>query len=115
MNNEISNTLLIIAILVIYIIMFAICVYNSIKKNKKATKNENYFYIWENLNSPLQIGFLIDGRVRYNHIIGTLLKFIDKRYIKVREIYVNNKLDSYEFEKINSDIFNSEVYYELVK
>lgn len=102
---------LLIFILLILILLIIVIVYK-----KRKTKNvSNYFLdIWDNIRSPLEIGYLVDGKMKYEHIVGTLLKFISEKYIKVIPIYKNDEIISYELEKIKSDIYNPKPYINLV-
>ena len=66
---------------------------------------------WDKIKSPLMIGYLCDEKIKYRHIIATVLNFIQKNYIEI--IKTNepniNKIN-YTLRKKDLEIFNTKVY-----
>ena len=72
-----------------------------------------YLEEWDKIKSPLMIGYLCDEKVKYRHIMATLLNFIQKGYIKIIQINKNDNKINYKLRKNNLEIFNSKVYESL--
>lgn len=68
---------------------------------------------WDKIKSPLMIGYLCDGKVKYRHIMATLLNFMQKGYIEVLKINEKNNQINYKLIKKNIEIFNPKVYESL--
>ena len=84
-------------------------------KKQDSKEIDDIIYLFDTIKSPLQIGFLIDKCVKKEHTIAILLKFIDKKYIKIKPIYEGNEIKSYELEKNNLNIFDKEYYQSFIK
>ena len=77
------------------------------------SSENKYLEEWDNIKSPLMIGYLCDGKVKYRHIIANLLNFIQKGYIEIIQINKkDNKID-YKLIKKNLEIYNPKVYESL--
>ena len=72
-----------------------------------------YLEEWDKIKSPLMIGYLCDEKVKYRHIMATLLNFIQKGYIKIIQINKNDNKINYKLRKNNLEIFNPKVYESL--
>ena len=68
---------------------------------------------WDKIKSPLMIGYLCDGKVKYRHIMAALLNFIQKGYIEVLKINEKDNQINYKLIKKNIEIFNPKVYESL--
>lgn len=77
-----------------------------------SSKNR-YIEDWDKIKSPLMIGYLCDGKVKYRHIMATLLNFIQKGYIEILKINEKNTQINYKLIKKNIEIFNPKVYESL--
>ena len=69
-----------------------------------------YLEEWDKIKSPLMIGYLCDGAIKYRHIIATLLNFIQKGYIELIQITEKNNQKNYRLKKKDIEIFNPKVY-----
>lgn len=69
-----------------------------------------YLEEWDKIKSPLMIGYLCDGTIKYRHIIATLLNFIQKGYIELISITEKNNQRNYRLKKKDIEIFNPKVY-----
>ena len=69
-----------------------------------------YLEEWDKIKSPLMIGYLCDGEIKYRHIIATLLNFIQKGYIELIQITEKNNQKNYRLKKKDIEIFNPKVY-----
>ena len=69
-----------------------------------------YLEEWDKIKSPLMIGYLCDGTIKYRHIIATLLNFIQKGYIELIPITEKNNQKNYRLKKKDIEIFDPKVY-----
>ena len=69
-----------------------------------------YLEEWDKIKSPLMIGYLCDGTIKYRHIIATLLNFIQKGYIELIPITEKNNQKNYRLKKKDIEIFGPKVY-----
>lgn len=74
-------------------------------KNDAKTDNANDIYI-----TPLQAGFLLDENINRNHIIATILHFLDLGIIKLEKIYRNDNTFAYRFEKSEMEFCDYNLY-----
>ena len=66
---------------------------------------------WDKIKSPLMIGYLCDGEIKYRHIIATVLNFIQKKYIEIIETNETNSDNiTYTLRKKDLEIFNPKAY-----
>lgn len=49
--------------------------------------------------NPLQAGYLLEGTIKYHHVVATILHFLDLGIISLEKIYRNDKTVGYRFEK----------------
>lgn len=75
------------------------------------SSKSKYLEEWDKIKSPLMIGYLCDGKIKYRHIIATVLNFIQKNYIEIIETndpHINNI--TYTLRKKDLEIFNPKAY-----
>lgn len=74
-------------------------------KNNATTNDAREIYI-----TPLQAGFLLEQRINRNHIIATILHFLDLGIIKLEKIYRNDNTFAYRFEKYEMEFCDYNLY-----
>ncbi len=60
--------------------------------------------------TPLQASFLLDAKVNKNHIIATILHFLELGIIKLEKIYRNDNTFAYRFEKSEIEFCDYNLY-----
>ena len=74
------------------------------------SSENKYLEEWDKIRSPMMIGYLCDGTIKYRHIMATLLNFIQKGYIEIIQIEQKENKINYKLKKKNLEIFNGKVY-----
>lgn len=75
---------------------------------RELNSGNKYLKEWDKIRSPLLIGYLCDGKIKYRHLMATLLNFIQNGYIEVNTFKDNQK--NYILKKKNLEIYNPKVY-----
>ena len=138
MNSNISAEMLSVSVntsllesfvfLVIYIAI-AIWLFKFVQQNVKQQRHFSLENVWgvkkilssyknnatstdaSNINiTPLQAGFLLEEKITRNHIIATILHFLDLGIIKLEKIYRNDHTFAYRFEKNEMEFCNYNLY-----
>ena len=115
LNTSVTENLLILALYVVGCIFLFRYSFKQSKKYKYISL-ENYWLFKKKLASyknnaktddskdikitPVQAGFIVDEKINRNHIIATILHFLDLGIIKLEKIYRNDKTFAYRFEKM---------------
>ena len=74
-------------------------------KNNAITDDAINVYV-----TPLQAGFLLDKKINRNHIIATILHFLDLGIIKLQKIHRNDNTFAYRFEKSEKEFCDYNLY-----
>lgn len=126
-NTSITESLF---ILTLYIIGCVWLFRSAAKKAKKYNhvSLENFWFMKKALASyknnakvqdandikltPLQAGYLLEEKINRNHIIATILHFLDLGIIKLEKIYRNDNTFAYRFEKNEKEFCDYNLYTE---
>lgn len=56
--------------------------------------------------TPVQAGYLLENTVKYNHVVATILHFLDLRIITLKKIKKEDGTVAYRFEKNDTEFCN---------
>lgn len=74
------------------------------------SSENKYLEEWDKIKSPLMIGYLCDGKIKYRHFMATLLNFIQNGYIELNTFKGKDNQKSYRLKKKDLEIYNPKVY-----
>lgn len=102
-NNNIFFDICIITVAMLILVDFLYRVYKTLENCflygdtivDRKYKNKVYdVYL-----TPMQVGFLLNGKITFNHIVATILQFLDKGIISLEKIYRKDGTVAYRFAK----------------
>lgn len=77
---------------------------HSIVTKTYKKKNKNIYL------TPMQAGFVLNGKINFNHIVATILQFLDKGIITLEKIYRKDGTFAYRFSKKEIEFCDYSLY-----